>query len=300
MATSYWSLHQLNEQQLMDLKGLKENCKGQDTYVIPVYEHLLANYRTDRCNVLVYDENQLVGFLSYFLFHKNAVEIALLIDPNYRRQRIALQLLKEVAPNLWDSEACDALIFSTPKNEAHASCLTKNGFAYKNSEYTLMRQTMTPLPQKKNIFIRLAVEKDISELSLIDQTCFQGEWELMSRRFHAVLFDPQYTLFVIEYEGAVIGKAQLRWYETGAHISDIAVLPSYRRKGFGSELLAHCVNHVLLQNKSVLSLDVETTNQEALQLYLQAGFSITNAYDFWEISVDHFKHEFHKKQQELG
>ncbi len=43
---------------------------------------------------------------------------------------------------------------------------------------------------------------------------------------------------------------------------------------------------ILSEGKSRVDLDVETHNKKALNLYIQLGFHIQNACDYWSINVN--------------
>jgi ribosomal protein S18 acetylase RimI-like enzyme len=81
-----------------------------------------------------------------------------------------------------------------------------------------------------------------------------------------------------------VGKAHTRWQENEAIFSDIAIMPKFQSQGLGSELLATCINDALMQGKTKLALDVETSNHSALNLYTRHDFKTVNAIDFWAIS----------------
>ena len=86
-------------------------------------------------------------------------------------------------------------------------------------------------------------------------------------RFHLLLNDTNYQLFIAQKGGAPVGKAHVHYQHDSTRLTDIAILPALQGKGLGSALLAHCINGCLSINRSIISLDVETTNHQALNLY---------------------------------
>ena len=277
--------HQLNAQQLIDLDTLCASCKQLDGNIVAIYKHLLSQYRSIQGNLLYYQQEQLIGFLSLFFFYEDTCEIALMVAPESRRQRIALQMLKDVLP-LIDHQQIKTLLFSTPP-DLNDHWLPAQEFRYQNSEYQMQRQQREPIiTPNKSLLIRPATTTDLPALCAIDKACFPLPHPAMAIRFQQLLHDPNYTLFIAEKEGVVIGKVHLYWQQDSARLTDIAILPHVQGCGFGSVMLAYCINYCLTANRSTINLDVETTNKDALNLYLRLGFTINNAYDFWTIPVE--------------
>ncbi|MFA5960680.1 MAG: GNAT family N-acetyltransferase [Tatlockia sp.] len=277
----------LDATQLQALMRLTKACREQDGALPSLYPHILEQKRQADSNLLFYAGDQLVGFLSCYFFYTDACEISVLVDPLYRKQGIAKQLLEASLP-LLAAKQMERLIFSTPatQNEAWLSHL---GFVYTNSEYQMQRNSYEPILLSRD---RLETKKgsnaDIETLCTIDALCFEKAQADMIARFNSILDNHNYTLLIALQQGNPIGKAHIRWEEDSAILSDIAIIPTHQRQGLGSELLANCINHALTCGKTRLTLDVETSNQNALKLYLRHGFKTINAVDYWEISTEKF------------
>ena len=59
-----------------------------------------------------------------------------------------------------------------------------------------------------------------------------------------------------------------------AHISNIAIHPEYRRKGFGKRLLIYLLQQAVGRVASMASLEVRRSNIAAQRLYESFGFKI--------------------------
>ena len=229
--------------------------------------------------------------LSIFFFYANACEVCVIVDPAYRKQGIAKQLIKTMLP-LPLSKQIDTLLFSAP-TLASAKWLTQFGFVYNNSEYHMERNSFEPIFVTKHaLTFRKATEADIPTLYSIDNLCFSTDEDNMSGRFDNIIDDSNYTVFLAFHNGKAVGKAHLRWQTDDVILSDIAIIPSFQKQGLGSELLAYCINHALSAGKTKLALDVETSNQNALKLYTRNGFKTSNATDFWAIKTDKLRTVF--------
>lgn len=279
------SNNQLNKSQLHSLDNLATLCRATDGGVPALYRHILAQKRTSDNNVIYFQDNILLGFLSIYFFYTNACEVSVMVAPTHRRQGIAKQLIQSILP-LAIAKHISTLIFSTP-TEANAKWLSQLGYVYQNSEYHMQRNSFEPIfITRQALTIRKATVADIPALCAIDELCFAEVEENMPARFTSLLDDSNYSILLAFHHEKAVGKAHIRWQTDDAILSDIAITPRYQRQGWGSELLAYCINHALSLGKTKLALDVETSNQNALKLYTRHGFKTTNANDFWAIETD--------------
>lgn len=277
--------HQLSAVQLSELDRLCERCKIIDGHVVPIYKHLIKKNRPVSQNVLYYHQKQLVGFLSTFYFYQDACEIALMVEPSYRRQGIATQLLNVILPVLCGQKITE-LIFSAPADQ-DMTWFGARGANFIRREYQMQRKGGEQVSVvNQSLIIRLATLADEPVLCSMDKISFPLEISQHSARFAELLQDQNYKIFIAEMNQTAIGKAHLHFELEDVRLSDIAILPQYQKQGFGSTLLAFAINYALDQNYSTLILDVETTNQQAIKLYSRLGFLITNVCDYWSIPVE--------------
>lgn len=283
---------QLTTKQLAELDVLCADCKQSDGNIVPLYKHIIKEDRPLACNILYYQQNKLIGFMSSFFFYEDACEISIMVAPTFRRQGIATKMMKEALPQL-SLQGIKNLIFSAPHN-LNANWLSANEFHYQRSEYQMERLKPTPIISTDNVFsVRPASIDDLAMLCAIDSACFSTHQPNLIMRTHQLLNDDDYKLFIAEASGSTIGKAHIHCQKRSARLTDIAILPEFQRQGYGSKLLIHCINYCLTNKLGNIYLDVEANNQHALNLYLRLGFIVINAYDFWIIPIqsllDRFK-----------
>ena len=84
-------------------------------------------------------------------------------------------------------------------------------------------------------------------------------------------FDPYEK--VLEYDnGSIIGMISYSIIYERAEINYIAVDHKYRNQGIGSKLLEKALEDIKRNNCNTISLEVEESNIEAINLYSQYGF----------------------------
>src|SRR3990167_5252870 len=274
-------INQITTPDLIEIDKLLEKCRAADGNTIPIYRHLIEKRHPLNCNLLHYINDNLIAYLRSFFFCSDACEITLMVDPQYRRKKIATTLLNEITPML-RHEGIKKLIFSTPA-KINSKWLEKLGLAYKNSEFHMKYDLNKSNSEIKTIpgKIRLASSQDIPDLCKIDFSAFPNKKADPDNLFQNLLKTANCTIFVLTLNDATIGKAHIFTEPDKVRLTDIGILPEFRSQGFGSALIKQCIKHALVRNKSNIVLDVETSNEGALKLYQNLGFDIINSHDYW-------------------
>lgn len=275
------STQHLDSNALDALDALVAACKKVDGNAIAIYRDLLTHYRSRPCSLLHYEGDQLIGFAAVFFFEHDVGEISLLVAPTHRKKGIAHGLLHTMLGLIEADRPIETLVFSTPQGLYDAELLHR-GLQHQGSEYEMQRESHEPLALNiHTLSILEATPADIDTLCAIDRNCFPTSQPSSETRFGNLLIRPDHTIFLAIHEQAVIGKAHLARHAQDAHLSDVAILPALQRQGFGRALITHCINHALTWPQTKVTLGVETSNQHALQLYLDLNFTISNAIDYW-------------------
>ncbi|HEV2699485.1 MAG TPA: GNAT family N-acetyltransferase [Terriglobales bacterium] len=99
-------------------------------------------------------------------------------------------------------------------------------------------------------------------------------------------FDPESSFVAVNRRNhslaGVILCSRVR-YDTG-HVTQVCILPEYRRLRLGKALLAATVRNLVQRRFSTLSLTVTEANTPAVELYKQLGFETRRVFDafVWE------------------
>ncbi|KGP72701.1 ribosomal protein S18-alanine N-acetyltransferase [Pontibacillus yanchengensis] len=121
-----------------------------------------------------------------------------------------------------------------------------------------------------NAIVRRMVDEDIDSILTIEEQCFATPWTRDA--FDHELHDNPYALYyVIEIEGTIIGYCGLWLIIDEAHVTNIAILPSYRGKRLGNALFNAVLTHARQLGAIQLSLEVRVSNVVAQKMYRRFG-----------------------------
>ena len=112
--------------------------------------------------------------------------------------------------------------------------------------------------------------KNLPDVLAIERVSFPEPWseglflrEMRHQNSHFVVF--RLNLEVIGYGGFWLVRDE-------AHITNIAVHPLCRRRGYGTMILEHLLDAAVSRQATTATLEVRETNLVALNLYKKFGF----------------------------
>ena len=121
--------------------------------------------------------------------------------------------------------------------------------------------------------IRLATIEDAHAIYEIEQKSFSVPWRLES--VLAELEGAENKLYmVICEENHIVGYAGAWLVYDEGQITNIAILPSARGKGYGSKLTKQLIDECFSRGMHEIFLEVRISNLPALAMYRNLGFSV--------------------------
>lgn len=112
----------------------------------------------------------------------------------------------------------------------------------------------------------------LDALASLERICFSRPW---SRQMLADELDNQCAAFLVALEPEtekVIGYAGLLVAADEGYITNVAVFPSYRRRGVAGKLLDVFLRFARANHLAFLTLEVRPSNAAAIALYTRFGF----------------------------
>lgn len=123
------------------------------------------------------------------------------------------------------------------------------------------------------VTIREAEPADLIAIVRIEQSSFSQPWPFQA--FQNFVGTPGFLVAASggDVIGYVVSDTARPWGTEVGHIKDIAVHPEYRRRGIGKRLLERALTVLLVEGVTRVKLEVRASNERAIALYEQYGFS---------------------------
>ena len=140
----------------------------------------------------------------------------------------------------------------------------------------------------KDIKIVEMSKQDIPELVKIEKQCFSIPW---SENSFKTAFEDSYSQFFVvktQLTDCILGFSGMYIAaNTEGYVYNIAVIPEYRKKGIGTELMKTLLKYSNKNKLEFLSLEVRESNFEAISIYKNLGFKKMGVRkNFYELPVE--------------
>lgn len=113
--------------------------------------------------------------------------------------------------------------------------------------------------------------EDVGAVAEIERSSFPTPWS--ERAFLTELRENAYAEYIVARRGgAVVGYAGMWLIFDEAHITNVAVHPRFRGRGFGHGLLSELERRARRRGIQRMTLEVRPSNTEAQVLYRKHGF----------------------------
>lgn len=122
----------------------------------------------------------------------------------------------------------------------------------------------------ETVSIREMTAVDIDQVLQIEEASFAIPWK--REAFVGEIEQNEYAeYYVIEDGNGIFGYCGLWMIIDEAHITNIAILPSHRGKGYGALLFGHVIEQAVKRGAIMLSLEVRVSNTGAQHMYRKFG-----------------------------
>ncbi len=275
----------LNAENSKDLVRLARICEKEDGKTIKIYWEALASESPSPCNLLCYRNGDIIGYLSAFLFDDYEAEISAMTHPRHRGRGVFHSLFKS-AQNYMVRFGVGHFITAVPEHSPETrACLKHLGGQHAFNEFQMLASN-PPLVIPANttsLTLRRAKKSEAKSLALLDESCFDSNYNVMKERFtYALAQENRYAWFAV-LNGEPIGKIHVRIDDAVAYIHDLCILPIRQGKGHGKMLLKKAMRAVTRLGIHHFALDVQAENRNAIKLYENCGFRELRSDEYWRI-----------------
>jgi len=112
-------------------------------------------------------------------------------------------------------------------------------------------------------------ESHLDAVAALETVCFSAPWT--REGLAEELRNPQAHFLVAEADGSAVGYIGVQEICGEGYVTNVAVLPQYRRQGIGERLMREAVSGAKDRGCDFLSLEVRVSNEAAIRLYERLG-----------------------------
>ena len=286
--------NKIDEDLVEAVKALEVKCLAQKEGTLKLeldYKLAAASDLSNKAEMLsdylYYVDQRLVGYLGICSFGGSKPEINGMVDPECRRQGIFSKLLAVAIEELHRLKKKQALLL-TDRESVSGQGFIKNqmGDALKlaHSEYEMFlnQSEFESFGLSAHSLLRKASNQDAEAIARQNAVYFDQSYDETELILPETEEKRGMTVYMAEHEGQCIGKIHLELsHECGA-IYGVGILPEFRGRGFGRQIIKEGVGILLSQQAKVIKLQVESENENALGLYRSCGFEAVSTMDYYE------------------
>ncbi len=112
--------------------------------------------------------------------------------------------------------------------------------------------------------------KDVDCVHEIECACFRSPWSRLA--LLGELRNDVAHYLVMEADGVICGYGGMWLLFEEAHVTNVAILPEYRKQGRGRRLMIAMMEHAAQRGAEKMTLEVREGNLVAQRLYASLGF----------------------------
>jgi ribosomal protein S18 acetylase RimI-like enzyme len=242
--------------------------------------------RGELSQLLYRERGQLIGYLT--IDGTREVEINLGVDPAQRRRGIGRRLLDAARAECADRGLTRWILVVDEAAVSGRAFVRAVGAAYQSSEYRLeLARDRVPAPRAwdRPVQLRRAGPVDAELLGrLVAESSGDDPEETLSW-VSRDLAKPNHRFDIATLDGNPIGQIRTNFYGEVIYVTAFGVVPEYRGRGFGRQILEATVRRLIAENWPRIQIEVATNNANALGLYQSSGFDLKTEYGYYHQEI---------------
>jgi ribosomal protein S18 acetylase RimI-like enzyme len=243
---------------------------------------LRARTGEDVGDLLWWGGDRLVGFVGLYAFGPPTVELAGMVDPDWRRRGIATALLDAAIPICRDRGYEQALLVTPRSSAAGRGLALRRGATLEHSEHSLvLLGAPREGPIDSRIRLRTATPTDAPGVSALLTAAFgSGPSDVLEQ-----LSSQSERTLLVEVEGRAVATVRLTHDGDTGGVYGFAVDPAWQGRGIGRDVLRRVCRQLRDEGAQRVHLEVAVDNDRALGLYTSIGFTQVSTEDYYALAL---------------
>jgi ribosomal protein S18 acetylase RimI-like enzyme len=282
----------LTEAEITAIEHLITLCNNYEDLHMRLELSMIGNRPGQEINdFLYYEQGVIVGYLAVDSYGLEEKEAVLMVHPDYRHKGIGRKLLHASGDECKQRGVKRLILVCeeySPSGRAFVQALEAQ---LDHAEHEMVLGTFQERGvADERLILRKAGPNDIEAIISILASDF-GDEQFARQHVEMLLRYPNQHFYVARFGEPSVGCQEpvgvLRLDETEDQIGiyGFVVLPDYRGRGYGRQMLEDAIRIIRSVSQKRIMLDVDTDNTRAISLYLSLGFDIKTTYHYYAIPV---------------
>lgn len=279
------ALTQLTDQQIRDIRQLTAACEIHDGISGQVFLDNSMNFsRNIKSNFLLYEQDRLVSFLNLFMPTMDDAEVTAFTQPEERGKGHFKRLLVAAIEEIRSYDIPDIIFVCDNRSQIGKAVVENYGATYEMTEY-FMRYDRSKSESFSDVERPLDLVKasidDLTLLTDLNHLTFEEDYDNARLMTENILKAENKTYYLAKLQDQTIGMAAVSFENQMATLFGVGIKPEFKGKGYGKALVVQVLETLMAKGISDITIEVDSDNKVAYNLYKKVGFKIDVAYSYY-------------------
>ncbi len=235
---------------------------------------------------LYYSDGVLVGYCALDGVGSEEVELCGMVRPELRRRGIGRSLLAAATATAKRQGAARLLIICEAASRSGQGFAATTGAPYRFAEHHMeLERLRAKPPTEPHLALAPAGAEDIAVLARIIARAFGSAEDGTRERIAQDIQSASERYSLARLASEPVGALKVSYAGDRAGIYAFGVLPEYRGRGVGRQMLTAIIETLQAEGYTRIGLEVESENAPALALYRSCGFRETTTYQYFALDL---------------
>lgn len=272
-----------------EVRIAEELCRQHDSHRGSISLDSSFNFRQDLKNVfLLYDHLKIVSVLSIFAPTRQEAEVTAFTIPAFREKGCFKMLFEEAAAEIKRCGITEILFVCEPSSLSGQAVLKKLNARYDFTEYSMKYFELSSSLTVKNSargIMSIANAENTEEIVVLREKVFGDCHDDAKAIVHNTFESKKREQYIFFCFGQNVGIVSVFVEDTEASIHGFGIIPEYRGKGLGKEMLLQITKNLINKGYKDIIIEVDSKNQVAFELYKMCGFKVAVSYDYFRYTI---------------